>query len=246
MNSRRLWGRSGRAVSAALLACLVVVGVPATAVAQETSDQPAGNLGDVEVRIVAQRHDDDRVEFGLQLRLPGEPWSERVLPELRFFPPAAEIGRWLVSSSLVLRREDAPGPDTAVELRIAAQRVEGERIEFALQQRRLGEPWSERLLPARRFFRMETEVGRWLVSSLLTVTVGAGPTVTEPSGNGVAEESPADESTGGDGEEQPGAVQVSEDVLDFDMIDVRTGETVNIRSVVNGETPLLFWLWSPY
>ena len=30
------------------------------------------------------------------------------------------------------------------------------------------------------------------------------------------------------------------------MIDVHTGETVNLRSVVNGETPLLFWLWSPY
>ena len=43
-----------------------------------------------------------------------------------------------------------------------------------------------------------------------------------------------------------GIVQVSEDVLDFDMIDVHTGETANIRSVVTGHTPLLFWLWSPY
>ena len=39
---------------------------------------------------------------------------------------------------------------------------------------------------------------------------------------------------------------VSRDVLDFDMIDASTGATVNLRSVVNGRTPLLFWLYSPY
>ena len=39
---------------------------------------------------------------------------------------------------------------------------------------------------------------------------------------------------------------VSSDVLDFDMIDASTGATVNLRSVVNGKTPLLFWLYSPY
>ena len=39
---------------------------------------------------------------------------------------------------------------------------------------------------------------------------------------------------------------VSGDVLDFDMIDASTGATVNLRSVVNGKTPLLFWLYSPY
>ncbi len=39
---------------------------------------------------------------------------------------------------------------------------------------------------------------------------------------------------------------VSGDVLDFDMIDASTGATVNLRSVVNGRTPLLFWLYSPY
>ena len=39
---------------------------------------------------------------------------------------------------------------------------------------------------------------------------------------------------------------VSSDVLDFDMIDASTGATINLRSVVNGKTPLLFWLYSPY
>ena len=247
MSARSLRARFSRAVLAVLLACLGLAGVPAAVAAQEAPEQQAGAGDDVETRIVAQRLDDDRVEFALQLRVPGEPWSERALPALRFFPPETEIGRWLVSSSLVLRREGAAGEATEVELRIAAQRVEGERIEFALQQRGPGESWGERVLPARRFFGMGTEVGRWLVSSTLTVTIAAATADPEPpDAAGGSEEPPVDETTTGGPDEQPGAVQVSEDVLDFDMIDVRTGETVNIRSVVNGETPLLFWLWSPY
>ena len=43
-----------------------------------------------------------------------------------------------------------------------------------------------------------------------------------------------------------GPDHVSSDVLDFDMIDASTGATVNLRSVVNGKTPLLLWLYSPY
>ena len=42
------------------------------------------------------------------------------------------------------------------------------------------------------------------------------------------------------------ASHISEDVLDFDMIDVSTGATVNLRRVVHGRTPLLLWLYSPY
>ena len=250
MSSRRLRAIFGRAALALLLAGLGVAGVPTILAAQDAPDQQADADEQVEVRIVAQRHDDDRVEFGLQLRVPGGTWSERALPALRFFPPGTEVGNWLVSSSLVLRREGATGESAAgteVELRIAAQRVEGERVEFALQQRRPGETWGERVLPALRFFGMGTEVGRWLVSSSLAVTISAGTTDTEPpDAAGGTEEPPVDETTTGGEDEPPGAVQVSEDVLDFDMIDVRAGETVNIRSVVNGETPLLFWLWSPY
>ena len=43
----------------------------------------------------------------------------------------------------------------------------------------------------------------------------------------------------------PGPIVVSADVPDYDMIDVHTGETVNLRSVVKGDKPLLFWFWSP-
>ena len=42
------------------------------------------------------------------------------------------------------------------------------------------------------------------------------------------------------------ADHVSRDVLDFDMINAATGATVNLRWIVQGRTPLLLWLYSPY
>ena len=38
---------------------------------------------------------------------------------------------------------------------------------------------------------------------------------------------------------------VSEDVPDLAMVDLSSGSTVSLRSVVSGATPLLFWFWSP-
>ena len=252
MSSRRLRARFSRAVLAVLLACLGVAGIPAVIAAQEAPDQQADTGDEVEARIVAQRLDDDRVEFGLQLRLPGEPWSERELPELRFIPPGAEVGRWLASSPIVLTTDSgAAAAGTDIEVRIAAQRRSNDRIEFALQQREPRESWGERLLPTRRFLPPGTDAGRWLASSPLGLQITPESTDTEPVAGPAGPDPPgAEEPVNGGpttkGDEQPGAVQVSEDMLDVDMIDVHTGETVNLRSVVNGETPLLFWLWSPY
>ena len=36
------------------------------------------------------------------------------------------------------------------------------------------------------------------------------------------------------------------DVPDLDMIDVSTGATVNLQSLVDHEKPLLFWFWTPH
>ncbi len=46
---------------------------------------------------------------------------------------------------------------------------------------------------------------------------------------------------------EPAAAEsiVSPDVPDIEMIDLSSGSTVSLRSVVSGETPLLFWFWSP-
>jgi hypothetical protein len=36
------------------------------------------------------------------------------------------------------------------------------------------------------------------------------------------------------------------DVPDLDMVSVYTGETVNLQSLVSGETPVLLWFWAPH
>ena len=56
----------------------------------------------IEVRIVARKLSDGRVEFGLQERLDDGSWGERMLPTRRFFPTDAPVGRWLRSSALTL------------------------------------------------------------------------------------------------------------------------------------------------
>ena len=67
----------------------------------------------------------------------------------------------------------AAHPATAQEsvtgdVRVAARSVAGDRIEFAVQQRD-GDEWGQRVLPASRFFPLATPVGRWLVSTPVTV-----------------------------------------------------------------------------
>ena len=205
-----------------LLAWLGVAGVPLAVTAQEAPEEPAEHR--LDARILAQRHEDGRVEFVVQFREAGEPWSESAEPPRRFLPPGAQVDFWFASSALMITvNAGTPSAYVAGEVRVVVQRLADDRIEFALQTRLPGGIWGERLLPARRFFPADAEVGRWLVSAPVAVTLAASP----PEGD-------------------LGVVQVSQDVLDFEMIDVHTGDTVNIRSVVTGETPLLFWLWSPF
>ncbi len=67
------------------------------------------------------------------------------------------------------------------EVRIAAQRHESGRIEFALQQRALDGSWRERILPTRRFFPASGREGRWLTSSSIELSVPMptpGPALT--------------------------------------------------------------------
>ncbi|MCY3561451.1 MAG: hypothetical protein OXH20_09835 [bacterium] len=222
MRGRSLRGRLCRAVLVGLLASLVVAGLPSAAGAQQATGQPAGQV--LEARVLARAHADGQVEFVVQFREDGDTWSESAEPPRRFLPPGAEAGAWLAGSALTITAAaGTPAAYVAGEVRVVVQRLADDRIEFALQKRLPGSTWGERLLPAQRFFPADATVGRWLNSSPVTVTLAAGPT---------------------DG--TLGVVQASEDLLDFDMTDVHSGETVNIRSVVTGRTPLLFWLWSPY
>ena len=71
----------------------------------------------------------------------------------------------------------SPAGDAEVatlDVRVAARRLADGRTEFALQQRDDDGSWAARRLPARRFFPADTEVGRWLSSSPLTVALPAG------------------------------------------------------------------------
>ena len=126
--------------------------------------------GEAEVRITAQRLADGRTEFALQPLGAGGQWGERVLPQRRFFPAAPTVGRWLVSSPVTVPSPGVDGGTGGIEVRITAQRLADGRTEFALQPLGAGGQWGERVLPQRRFFPAAPTVGRWLVSSPVTVT----------------------------------------------------------------------------
>ena len=88
----------------------------------------------------------------------------------------------VVAVAATASAQEEPSEPT-VAVRIAAQRTEDGRAEFALQHdpdAHTGAPydWGERLLPARRFFPSGATVGRWLVSTPLTVSPAGGADVT--------------------------------------------------------------------
>ena len=145
---------------------------PATSeVGRWLSSTPLAAGGAAEVRIAARPLADSRIEFALQQRSAGGDWSERLLPNSRFFPVAAEVGRWLSSSPLTVRAPDATDAEGALfEVRISAQRLADGRTEFALQQR-AGDGWGERQEPRSRFFPVAAEVGRWLSSTPLALSM---------------------------------------------------------------------------
>ena len=62
----------------------------------------------------------------------------------------------------------------AVEVRVAARRLADGRTEFAFEQRGADGSWGARQLPTRRFFPPDTDVGRWLSSSPITVDLPSG------------------------------------------------------------------------
>ena len=162
---------------------LVVGGVSSALVAQEAG--AGGSDPEQWVRVEARRLEDGRTEFALRLHDAEDGWAERILPDRRFFPVAATTGRWLVSSPMTLNlRSVAPdGAAARLSVRITARLRADGRIEFGLQQRRADGEWGEHLLAARRMLPVDAHLGRWLVSSPLTV---APPRVGEFSAGGGA------------------------------------------------------------
>ena len=160
--------RRRAAVVAAALLVLAVLGVPGAAA--------QGAVGEVEVRVAAQRLADGRTEFALQERESDGSWAARRLPSARFFPANADVGRWLSSSPLTVEAQPdsmlTATAEAGVEVRVVAQLLADGRMEFALQERESDGSWGARRLPAARFFPANAGVGRWLSSSALTVRTG--------------------------------------------------------------------------
>ena len=168
---------------------LIVVLVTLVALALPTRASAELSSSGVELRIAAQRLDDGRTEFALQV-WDGERWGERVLPRSRFFPTTAGVDDWLNSSVLNL--------DSGHTVRISAKRLADDRIEFALQQN-IGGEWADRLLPRPRFFPANVAAGRWLYSGRLE-PVGYVPfQFRAPSVGGVSTFSNWFETADGDG-----------------------------------------------
>ena len=57
---------------------------------------------DVQVRIIARKLSNGKVEFGVQQQQDDGSWGGRLLPTRRFFPTDARVDRWLVSSVLTV------------------------------------------------------------------------------------------------------------------------------------------------
>ena len=126
------------------------------------------------VRIAAQRLEDGRTEFALQVR-EDDAWSERIEPRANLFQRVedARVGRWANSSLLEL--------ESGHTVRISAKRLDDDRIEFALQEIVDGEP-AERILPTRNKFPADPPVKRWLYSTPIELAAAAPeePAVEEP------------------------------------------------------------------
>ena len=64
--------------------------------------------------------------------------------------------------------------------------------------------------------------------------------------NGTVDEVTTDGSTADESAAEVPALAGPGDVPDLQMINMHTGTTVNLQSVVGGQTPLLFWFWAPH
>ena len=128
---------------AAAAIAIIIADLTPTASAQ-SEDETTG-------RIVARRLASGRVEFGWQ-----PPSGARVLPQSRYFPADAEIGKWLRSSPVEVG-------GVAIG-RINARLLSDGRIEFAFTPTD-----GERILPQSRKFPADARVGRWLNSTEITI-----------------------------------------------------------------------------
>ena len=167
-----------RATRRALVAVAALMTVLATvAVAPPVGAQSADGGSD-EVRIVARKLADGRIEFALRQHQGGDSWGDPLLPRARFFPADATVGRWLRSSPLtIIVAATTDRAATEAVVRIVARKVADGRVEFALRKQLSSSTYSAPLLPQARFFPTTATVGRRLQSTPISV-ITTQPTAT--------------------------------------------------------------------
>lgn len=145
--------------------CLVLVALALFAVAavhlSPTADDPARaqDSNDEQVRVRARLQADGDIEFGLRTS------EGNVAPRARIFSAGVTHNRWLVSSPLELVN--------GAEIRIIARREGDTRVEFGV---RTTDP-QEVYLPPQRYFPRSTAVGRWLISTPVSIPAPPAPEV---------------------------------------------------------------------
>ena len=160
------WRRTGRLFITALILALTCSALSNPAGAQDADDLsiPAGAQdADDPLRIVARKLPNGAVEFGLQQQIENS-WEQRLLPTRRRFPPSAPVNRWLASTPLEIDGR---------RVRVVARRLANDKVEFALQQRTVSN-WGGILFPARRLFPADAPIGRWLISSPVSLLSASG------------------------------------------------------------------------
>ncbi len=106
--SRNRTARCWRIAALALLLVVIVGGLLSVTTARHAArGQERVQDVDADIRVSAQRLEDGEVRFGLRVRDAGGGWAAPVTPRAHRFDPAnVRVGRWLVSSPLVLEVED--------------------------------------------------------------------------------------------------------------------------------------------
>lgn len=147
--------------------CLVLVALALFAVAlfhlSPAADDPARaqDSSDEQVRVRASLQADGDIEFGLRTS------EGNVQPRRRVFPASESRDIWLVSTPLQLVN--------GAEVSIIARREGDTRVEFGV---RTTDP-QEVYLPSERFFPRSTTVGRWLISTPVSIPAPPAPEVEE-------------------------------------------------------------------
>ena len=115
-----------------------------------------------DVRIAAQRLEDGRTEFSLEVggNIPAER-ATRLFPDPRFLRVDTGVGSWKNSGTLDLQ--------SGYVVRISARVLKDGRVEFALQELGADREWSERILPQQRFVAAYTAPNRWLFGSYVRI-----------------------------------------------------------------------------